>query len=194
MKTSLNKYRRLGAEDYAVWACSVNGIEHTEEFTALDIHATHALIAEKLKPVEIVEEVVEEPVEEVVEVVEEEVVEEEPLVVAPVSDNPFPQELQMYDSLTVAELRDICKERGLPVYGTKAEIILRLKQNDEGINSTEESDSPTEEVALEDDSEAPTEEVAASIGEEQDEQSSSEQEPVIEERPADETHDTDSTE
>ena len=125
---------------------------------------------------------------------EEEVVEEEPLVVAPVSDNPFPQELQMYDSLTVAELRDICKERGLPVYGTKAEIILRLKQNDEGINSTEESDSPTEEVALEDDSEAPTEEVAASIGEEQDEQSSSEQEPVIEERPADETHDTDSTE
>ena len=193
MKTSLNKYRRLGAEDYAVWACSVNGIEHTEEFTALDIHATHALIAEKLKPVEVVEEVVEEPVEEVEEVVEEEV-EEEPLVVAPVSDNPFPQELQMYDSLTVAELRDICKERGLPVYGTKAEIILRLKQNDEGINSTEESDSPTEEVALEDDSEAPTEEVAASIGEEQDEQSSSEQEPVIEERPADETHDTDSTE
>ena len=204
MKTSLNKYRRLGAEDYAVWACSVNGIEHTEEFTALDIHATHALIAEKLKPVEIVEEVAEEPVEVVEEVVEEveevveevveEEVEEEPLVVAPVSDNPFPQELQMYDSLTVAELRDICKERGLPVYGTKAEIILRLKQNDEGINSTEESDSPTEEVALEDDSEAPTEEVAASIGEEQDEQSSSEQEPVIEERPADETHDTDSTE
>lgn len=191
---SLQKYRRFGAEQYAVWACSVNGVEHTEEFTGLDNHAIHALIAEKLKPVEIVEEVVEEPIEEVVEEVVEEEVEEEPLVVAPVSDNPFPQELQMYDSLTVAELRDICKERGLPVYGTKAEIILRLKQNDEGINSTEESDSPTEEVALEDDSEAPTEEVAASIGEEQDEQSSSEQEPVIEERPADETHDTDSTE
>ena len=200
---SLQKYRRFGAEQYAVWACSVNGVEHTEEFAGLDNLAIHALIAEKLTPVEVVEEVVEEiveePVEEVVEeepveeVVEEEVA-EEPLVVAPASDNPFPQELQMYDSLTVVELRAICKERGLPVYGTKAEIILRLKQNDEGINSTEESDSPTEEVALEDDSEAPTEEVAASIGEEQDEQDSSEQEPVIEERPADETHDTDSTE
>ena len=65
--------------------------------------------------------------------------------------------------------------------GTKAEIILRLKQNDEGIIPEEEPESPAE-AALDGDSEAPTEEVAASNGEETDEQNSgNEQEPVIEE-------------
>jgi hypothetical protein len=96
--------------------------------------------------------------------------------------NPFPADIQEYDSLTVAELRALCKERGLPVYGTKAEIILRLKQNDEGIIPEEDPESPAEEAALEGDSEAPTEEVAASNGEETDEQNSgNEQEPAIEE-------------
>ena len=44
-----------------------------------------------------------------------------------------------YESLTVAELKDLLRERELPVSGNKAELIARLV----------ESDSPTEEFAEE---------------------------------------------
>lgn len=163
MKKSLQKYRRLGALGYARWVCEANGVEFDEVMVALmDNHAIHAHVESLLAPVPA-------PANEPAPLVEEEVV------------NPFPADIQEYDSLTVAELRALCKERGLPVYGTKAEIILRLKQNDEGIIPEEEPESPAE-AALDGDSEAPTEEVAASNGEETDEQNSgNEQEPVIEE-------------
>jgi len=159
MRTSLQQYRRLGSLAYARWVCETNGVEFDEAMTELmDNHAIHAHVESLLAPAD-----------EPAPLVEEEVV------------NPFPADIQEYDSLTVAELRALCKERGLPVYGTKAEIILRLKQNDEGIIPEEEPESPAE-AALEGDSEAPTEEVAASNGEETDEQNSgNEQEPVIEE-------------
>lgn len=159
MRTSLQQYRRLGSLAYARWVCETNGVEFDEAMTELmDNHAIHAHVESLLAPAD-----------EPAPLVEEEVV------------NPFPADIQEYDSLTVAELRALCKERGLPVYGTKAEIILRLKQNDEGIIPEEEPESPAE-AALDGDSEAPTEEVAASNGEETDEQNSSnEQEPVIEE-------------
>lgn len=164
MKKSLQQYRRLGALEYARWVCEANGVEFSDDMVALmDNHAIHAHVESLLAPVPA-------PANEPAPLVEEEVV------------NPFPADIQEYDSLTVAELRALCKERGLPVYGTKAEIILRLKQNDEGIIPEEKSESPAEEVALEDDSEAPTDEVAASNGEETDEQNSgNEQEPAIEE-------------
>ena len=163
MKKSLQKYRRLGALEYARWVCETNGVEFDEVMVGLmDNHAIHAHVESLLAPVPA-------PANEPAPLVEEEVV------------NPFPADIQEYDSLTVAELRALCKERGLPVYGTKAEIILRLKQNDEGIIPEEEPESPAE-AALDGDSEAPTEEVAASNGEETDEQNSgNEQEPVIEE-------------
>jgi len=159
MRTSLQQYRRLGSLAYARWVCETNGVEFDEAMTELmDNHAIHAHVESLLAPAD-----------EPAPLVEEEVV------------NPFPADIQEYDSLTVAELRALCKERGLPVYGTKAEIILRLKQNDEGIIPEEEPESPAE-AALEGDSEAPTEEVAASNGEETDEQNSgNEQEPAIEE-------------
>ena len=162
MKTSLNKYRRMGALNYARWVCEANGVEFSEELMSdLDNHGIHAMVSELLHPVE---EVL---VDEINPLVQEEVA------------NPFPEDIQKYDSLTVAELKAICVERGLPVYGTKAELILRLKQND---IPEEESDGPTEEVAPEDNSEAPTDEVAASNGEETDEQNSNtEQEPIVEE-------------
>ncbi len=125
--------------------------------TDLDNHGIHAMVSNLLNPV----------AEEINPLVQEEVA------------NPFPEEIQKYDSLTVVELKAICVERGLPVYGTKADLILRLKQND---IPEEESDGPTEEVAPEDNSEAPTDEVAASIGEENNEEhNSNQQEPVIEE-------------
>ncbi|MDP6864931.1 MAG: SAP domain-containing protein [Candidatus Poseidoniaceae archaeon] len=37
-----------------------------------------------------------------------------------------------YDSMTVLSLKTLCKERGLRVSGTKAEVIIRLMENDEG--------------------------------------------------------------
>ena len=159
MRTSLQQYRRLGSLAYARWVCETNGVEFDEAMTELmDNHAIHAHVESLLAPAD-----------EPAPLVEEEVV------------NPFPADIQEYDSLTVAELRALCKERGLPVYGTKAEIILRLKQNDEGIIPEEEPESPAE-AALDGDSEAPTEEVAASNGEETNEQNDSiEQEPVTEE-------------
>ena len=163
MRTSLNQYRRLGVLGYARWVCEANGVEFDEAMMGLmDNHAIHAHVESLLAPVPA-------PANEPAPLVEEEVV------------NPFPADIQEYDSLTVAELRALCKERGLPVYGTKAEIILRLKQNDEGIIPEEEPESPAE-AALDGDSEAPTEEVAASNGEETDEQNSgNKQEPAIEE-------------
>ena len=166
MKTSLNQYRRLGALGYARWVCQANGIEFTEDMiTLMDNHAVHAHVQTLLTPVE-----------EVVEDAPAPLLDKEPI-------NPFNEDLLQYDSLTVAELRALCKERGLPVYGTKAQIVLRLKQDDEGIIPEEEPESPVVETALEGDSEAPTEEVAASVGEELNEQTkdSDEQEPVIEE-------------
>jgi len=165
MKKSLQKYRRLGALGYARWVCEANGVEFDDEMVSLlDNHAIHACVEGKMAPVPA-------PANEPAPLVEEDIV------------NPFPADIQEYDSLTVAELRALCKERGLPVYGTKAEIILRLKQNDGGVIPEEDPESPAEEAALEGDSEAPTDEVAASNGEETDEQnnSSDKQEPVIEE-------------
>jgi len=161
MKKSLQKYGRLGALGYARWVCQANGVEFTEDMiTLMDNHAIHAHVESLLTPVE------DAPAP---------LLNEEPI-------NPFPEDLQQYDSLTVAELRALCKERGLPVYGTKAEIILRLKQNDGGVIPEEDPESPAEEAALEGDSEAPTDEVAASNGEETNEKDSSDkQEPVIEE-------------
>jgi len=162
MKMSLQKYRRMGALNYARWVCQTNGVEFSEELMSdLDNHGIHAVVSDLLHPVE---EVL---VEEINPLVQEEVA------------NPFPEEIQKYDSLTVVELKAICVERGLPVYGTKAELILRLKQND---IPEEESDGPTDEVAPDENSEAPTDEVAASNGEETDEQNSNtKQEPVNEE-------------
>ena len=161
MKQSLQKYRRLGPVGYARWVCQTNGIEFSDDMLELmDNHAIHAAVADILNnPVEVVEE-------EINPLVQEE------------APSPFVVDEVQYDSLTVAELRKLCKERGLPVYGTKAEIVLRLNQDDEGV-----TDGPTEEVAPEETPDAPTEEVAAPNGSEIDEQetSSDEQEPIIEE-------------
>ena len=158
MKKSLQQYRRLGALGYARWVCETNGVEFDEVMVGLmDNHAIHAHVESLLVPAD-----------EPAPLVEEEVV------------NPFPADIQEYDSLTVAELRALCKERGLPVYGTKAEIILRLKQNEEVTIPEEEPESPAE-AALEGDSEAPTEEVAASNGVETNENSDNQQKPATEE-------------
>lgn len=80
--------------------------------------------------------------------------------------NPFPEETQEeveaptpleeegptdYDSMTVEELKALLRARGLPVTGTKAELIARLI----------EADTPSEE-AVEVEEVAPSEEAATS--------------------------------
>jgi hypothetical protein len=161
--------RRLGLEQYALWVCEQNGVEHAAECPVSSHSAIIAWVRERLA-------VPEEPVVEEVEVVEqpaEEVVTEEV--------TPFPSTLA-YDAMTVAELRELCKERGLPVYGTKAEIVLRLRQHDNGIEVEEdETEGPAEEAAPEVESDAPAEEEAAApIGDELNDTSSDGQEPVVE--------------
>ena len=156
MKQSLQQYRRLGNLGYAKWACQVNGISFTDAVPVTNNHAINAYVADILSnPVE----------EEINPLVQEDI------------PTPFPAEIQQYDSLTVAELKELCSEKALTVGGTKAELILRLKQNDE-------TDGPTEVVALEVESDAPTEAVAVTNGSElnaQKDTSSDKQEPIIEE-------------
>jgi hypothetical protein len=88
------------------------------------------------------------------------------------SEEPFQDELKDYASMTVAELKALCAERGLTVSGTKAELITRLTADDES-DSTE---APVE-TAAEEDTATPDEsavaqetqegEVSESEGEEQ---------------------------
>jgi len=90
--------------------------------------------------------------------VEEEEVEEEAIEVAG-ENNPFSDSEIDYNSWTVVELRAECKERGLPVYGTKAEIVLRLRRDDDTVTQPEEdeTEAPSEE-AVEESSDTPSEE------------------------------------
>ena len=156
MKQSVLQYHRLGNLGYAKWMCQVNGIEFTDAVPVTNNHAINAYVANILSnPIE----------EEINPLVQEDI------------PTPFPAEIQQYDSLTVAELKALCSEKALTVGGTKAELILRLKQNDE-------TDGPTEVVVLEAESDAPTEEVAVTNGSElnaQKDTSSDKQEPIIEE-------------
>jgi hypothetical protein len=105
-------------------------------------------------------------------------VEEEPLVIGDLQpeegeteeepelpsnfDSPFNIDTD-YDSMTVSELRDICRDRGLTIRGTKAEVVLRLRRDDEGITEETQPDDETEapvETAAEESSDAPAEEAA----------------------------------
>ena len=167
MKKSLIKYRRMGALNYARWVCETNGVEFDDKMLELMArHEIEAFVQDKLDnpPVETTEE-------EINPLVEEEVV------------NPFPADVQQYDSLKVIELKELCKEKNLPVYGTKAELVLRLRQNDEGITTETGETDGLAEATPDVEPEAPTEEVAASNGSDINDQTtdSEEQEPIIEE-------------
>ena len=67
--------------------------------------------------------------------------------------------------MTVVELRDLCKDRGLTIRGTKAEVVLRLRRDDEGLtqdiveSDEDETEAPSEEAA-EELLDAPAEEAA----------------------------------
>lgn len=72
------------------------------------------------------------------------------------TDNPFPSHVD-YSSMTVAELKALCVERGLAQYGTKAELIERLSQSTE---------APVEETAVEEDTATPEESAVATESQE----------------------------
>ena len=91
--------------------------------------------------------------------VEEE--EEEGIMIVPADENPFGD--VDYHSWTVRELQDECREREITIRGTKSEVVLRLRHDDEGILTQEtedETEAPSEEAA-EDLSDAPVDDTAA---------------------------------
>tara|TARA_R110000751_G_scaffold50160_4_gene111134 strand:- start:86 stop:457 length:372 start_codon:yes stop_codon:yes gene_type:complete len=87
-------------------------------------------------------------------VVEEEIVEEEIFhpEAAKTDGNPFPEEVIDYNSLTVEELRALCRAQGLAITGKKAELVARLMESDapsqEAVEVTE--DAPSQEAVSSD--------------------------------------------
>ena len=74
------------------------------------------------------------------------------------TDNPFPEELNNYNSLSLAELKAICIERELAVSGTKSVLVNRLNESDS-------PEAPVEETAVEEEQVAPEESAAVEEGE-----------------------------
>lgn len=73
---------------------------------------------------------------------------------------PFNETEIDYNSWTIRELQAECRQRGITIRGTKAEVVLRLRRDDEGLTTqTEdnETEAPSEEAA-EESSDAPSEE------------------------------------
>ena len=138
----------MSNEDFAIWYGNTLGVKPEVSMLA----AQHR----SRKSIQIaINSLVPAPVEEVVEV---ESVEDIP------NTEDFPSDLS-YDAMTLAELREECKNRGLAVSGTKAQLSLRLKREDEGISeSTTETEAPAE-AAAEVESDTPAEEAAVTNGE-----------------------------
>ena len=142
------KYRRLSNEDFAIWYGNTLGVK-----PEVSVLAAQHRLRKSIQTA--IDALVPAPVEEVVEV---ESVEDIPNTEA------FPSDLS-YDAMTLNELREECKNRGLAVSGTKAQLSLRLKRDDEGISeSTTETEAPAE-AAAEVESDTPAEEAAVTNGE-----------------------------
>lgn len=160
-------YNRVSHADYVSWLLSKVDMPMRPLYLALrtreDVDMAVLSAIEVHPEVETPEWV--EAAQEVLTATPEPEVEEEPEVVIPPQDNPFSQ--SDYDAMTVVELRDLCRDRGLTVRGTKAEVVLRLRRDDEGLtqdpveSDEDESEAPVEETAADDSSDAPSEEEAA---------------------------------
>ena len=170
-RASLHKFRLLGILGYFEYLADMNGLtDHPQLYAGpqpVSIHQVESAILALLSPAGPPPGA---PTPKF-----------DPEAAAP-DENPFPESVQEYDSWTLAELKEAAKERGLPAYGTKAEIALRLKQNDIP-SDTDEVDTPVDETAVETESEAHVEETSATNGEIINEQphGDTEQEPDTEE-------------
>lgn len=184
LRERAKRFNRVSKEDYLSWMSSRTGVEinyvPSRERAHIDAAFEAALavpevVEEQPAWVDVAEEVLAqaepepEPEPEMQPDVPEEVPttiieEEQPDVPeeAP-TDSPFGVDID-YDSMTVAELRDVCRDRGLTIRGTKAEVVLRLRRDDEGITEEtqpdDETEAPAEEAAAEESSDAPAEEAA----------------------------------
>ena len=148
------RFNRVKRVEYIQWLCNLASVPVdavvSRLSTRMQIDNYIEAMIDKPEWVEAAEEIlIKEPDEEViVEEVVEEVVEED------LTDAPFDINTN-YDSMTVRELQDICRERGLTIRGTKAEVVLRLRRNDEGIEEEtvepdiSETEAPLEEAAEE---------------------------------------------
>ena len=94
---------------------------------------------------------------------------EEVQMAAAVEPEPEPEPELTYDSMTVPQLQDLLRERGLTVSGVKAELVARLEADDAGPSEeapAETVEAPSEEAVSSD--EVPEEgEVSESGGTEQ---------------------------
>jgi hypothetical protein len=182
LRERAKRFNRVSKEDYLSWMSSRTGVEITHvpsrERARIDAVFEAALavpevVEEQPAWVDAAEEVLAqaepepEPEPELPSDVglesqpEEGETEEEPELPSDL-DSPFNIDTD-YDSMTVAELRDVCRDRGLTIRGTKAEVVLRLRRDDEGITEETQPDDETEapaEAAAEESSDAPAEEAA----------------------------------
>ena len=74
-----------------------------------------------------------------------------------VTDNPFPDDPHGYNLMTVAQLKELCAQRGFPTSGNKSKLIERLQTAD----SPNSPEAPAEEAAAEEEQVVPDEESAA---------------------------------
>ena len=191
LRERAKRFNRISKEDYLSWMSSRTGVEiryvPSRERAHIDAAFEAALavpevVEEQPAWVDVAEEVLAqaepEPEPEPEMLVDESVNQQEPPTSpgdtiieeeqpdvpeeAP-TDSPFGVDID-YDSMTVAELRDVCRDRGLTIRGTKAEVVLRLRRDDEGITEDtqpdDETETPAEEAAVEESSDAPAEEAA----------------------------------
>ena len=182
LRERAKRFNRVSKEDYLSWMSSRTGVEinyvPSRERAHIDAAFEAALavpevVEEQPAWVDAAEEVLAqaepepEPEPELPSDVglesqpEEGETEEEPELPSDL-DSPFNIDTD-YDSMTVAELRDVCRDRGLTIRGTKAEVVLRLRRDDEGITEETQPDDETEapaEAAAEESSDAPAEEAA----------------------------------
>ena len=87
-----------------------------------------------------------------------------------------------YENMTVAQLKELLKEAGLPVSGKKADLILRLQEGaDEPAPVEEESVSEDEEDEVEDDFESDYEDEDDWDDDDFDEEHIAKQKPVLSE-------------
>lgn len=159
---SVYHYRRKSREEYAVWFGKQLGLTSEESRPAATVGVRKSIEAE-LRRISVakVDAAVEESHEEEKNTPEGEVAGKTERAEDIPNSEDFPADLS-YDAMTLAELREECVARGLPVSGTKAQLALRLKRDDEGITeSTPTPEAPAEEAAAEEEVDAPADEAAA---------------------------------
>ena len=164
-KIRVLRYNRSEKLDYIRWVITETDLHQhvtVQDFSHLNTRQDidNAMMTH-IKPtwVEAAEEVV-----EIIEEEEEEIIEEEEEEIIVPDDTPFEEEMD-YGSWTQKELQDECRQRGLTIRGTKAEVVLRLRRDDDGIveqETEDETEAPSEESeAAEDELDAPSEESEA---------------------------------